>query len=477
MVGTTLNHTGFYVLTLVLALSVFLLPNGSCHEANSLRINAAIDIDDIDFKQGNLHQSAVYISINVNTSFCIVLFSPSPSDDNIPDARLNYSNGHYYLSRQYYSDGLEIDFFFGEWTFINDRLECGLVIGIDVTTDESTLDLFVDLDPTLRKEWEANGDITKVSEDKATRYVAFGISTIRSEVRNYDLKELFLLKVQIIRKLNAETVLNWLLPTAVLCFLLASVLIMLKVGVAISPVLYLYVAFPTIAHLSFLNEITPPLMTSIEWLTVSDITLCFAFAIATVVLRYKRREKETEMQKETRNVDKKHAHELAEYAKLIKKERLLKDNAVLIEYWKKVKETIHLFDEIIVKYVIQWSAVLLAIVGASTLVFSNSTPEVDFSFLAGMITLTAILISIPIAVKCYFYYELLEEALNVAKDVESIIFGTHTCDIRLTHRLTRISTKERLGIKYFAWTILIPFALLFVISFGLMLYYFSHLFR
>ena len=171
--------------------------------------------------------------------------------------------------------------------------------------------------------------------------------------------------------------------------------------------------------------------------------------------------------------------EFVEYSKILKKEQWLEKNPVLIEYWKKVKETIHLFDEIIVKYVIQWSAILLAIIGASTLVFSSSTTEVDYSLLAAMVSLSAILISIPIAVKCYFYYELLEEALRVAEDVENVIFGrvrSHEPDIRLTHRLTAISTRKKLGITFFGWTIFIPFAFLFAISLTLMVYYFSHYF-
>ena len=175
------------------------------------------------------------------------------------------------------------------------------------------------------------------------------------------------------------------------------------------------------------------------------------------------------------------AEELAQCSKLLMKDKLLEDHAVLVEYWKKVKETIHLFDEIIVKYVIQWSAVLLALVGASAVVFSSSTPEVDFSLLAGIVALAAILISIPIAIKCYFYYELLEEALKVAKDLERVMFDNDVYKdlakkVGLTLRLTEISTRSKFGITFFGWTIFIPFVFLFMICLALMLYYFGHFF-
>ena len=169
-----------------------------------------------------------------------------------------------------------------------------------------------------------------------------------------------------------------------------------------------------------------------------------------------------------------HAHQVL-------KDGLLERQPVLVEYWKKVKETIHLFDGIIVKYVIQWSAILLALVGASAVVFSSSTQEVDFSLLAGIVAFATILISIPIAIKCWFYYELLEEALKVAEGIEKIMFhndvyGNLAEELGLTLRLTKISTKRKLRITIFGWTILIPFVFLFGMCLGLMLYYFNQAF-
>lgn len=154
----------------------------------------------------------------------------------------------------------------------------------------------------------------------------------------------------------------------------------------------------------------------------------------------------------------------------------LKSKQRLIEYWKKVKETIHLFDDIIVKYEIQWSAILLAIAGASAAVYSSTNTIVDSSLLAGIVALTAFLISIPILIKCWFYYELLEEALRVAKNVENAIFNANADKIGLTHKLTQISTKRLLGITFFGWTILVPFIFLSLMSLTLMVYYLSHFF-
>lgn len=139
----------------------------------------------------------------------------------------------------------------------------------------------------------------------------------------------------------------------------------------------------------------------------------------------------------------------------------------LLSYWKKVKETIHLFDKIIVQYVIQWSAVLLGMIGASVIIFPQS------SLLAGMISLTAILVSLPIAMKCFFYYELLEEALCLGLEIEKLIFKGEENKFGLTHRLCNISTRKYLEITFFGWTIFLPFVILAALSLTLAFFYFN----
>jgi len=125
---------------------------------------------------------------------------------------------------------------------------------------------------------------------------------------------------------------------------------------------------------------------------------------------------------------------------------------------------------------------LLAIIGASGVVYSNcigAGGEVyyDFRLIAGIISLAAILVSFPIGVKCYFYYELLETALLVGLEVEKLIFkdaGNGSEDtFGLTHRLYKISTKKFLSITFFGWTIFLPFIILAEVSLGLAVFYFD----
>ena len=139
----------------------------------------------------------------------------------------------------------------------------------------------------------------------------------------------------------------------------------------------------------------------------------------------------------------------------------------LIAIWKKVKETIHVFDKIVVQYVVQWSAVMLGMIGASAIVYPSS------GTIAGTISLTAIVVSIPIGLKCFFYYQLLEESLLVALEMEKLIFKDEVEILGLTHRLEAISRRPYMEMTFFGWTIFLPFLILTASSSTLSLFYFD----
>ena len=140
----------------------------------------------------------------------------------------------------------------------------------------------------------------------------------------------------------------------------------------------------------------------------------------------------------------------------------------LLTYWRKVKETIHVFDDIIVRYVVQWSAVLLGMIGASVVVLPTS------NLVAGAISLGALVVSFPIAINLYFYYELLEEALRIGIDVEKLIFKDEelASELGLTCRLFAVSAREYGGITFFGWTMFLIVGSFAAISLILSLVYF-----
>lgn len=139
----------------------------------------------------------------------------------------------------------------------------------------------------------------------------------------------------------------------------------------------------------------------------------------------------------------------------------------LLTYWRKVKETIHLFDDIIVRHTAQWSNILLVMIGASAVAYSFS------NFVAGTLASAAAIAAILGLWKCYFYYELLEEALRVGIDVEKLIFKGEENEFGLTHRLTNISTRTFFGLIFFGWSVFLPFVVLAALSSTLALIYFK----
>ena len=139
----------------------------------------------------------------------------------------------------------------------------------------------------------------------------------------------------------------------------------------------------------------------------------------------------------------------------------------LLTYWRKVKETIHLFDEIIVRHTAQWSNILLVMIGASAVAYSFS------DLVAALLASGATIASILGLWKCYFYFELLEEALRVGVDIEKLIFKGEEREFGLTHRLKSISTRQFLGLIFFGWSIFLPFIVLAVLSSALAAIYFK----
>lgn len=115
---------------------------------------------------------------------------------------------------------------------------------------------------------------------------------------------------------------------------------------------------------------------------------------------------------------------------------------------------------------------MLGMIGASALIYPSS------GLIAGTVSLTAIVVSIPIGTKCYFYYQLLEEGLEVATEMEKLIFvsGNSLADFKnfgLTYRLGSVSRRKYGEITFYGWTIFLPFVILAASSTTLSFLYFQ----
>jgi hypothetical protein len=119
----------------------------------------------------------------------------------------------------------------------------------------------------------------------------------------------------------------------------------------------------------------------------------------------------------------------------------------MIEYWKKVKETIHVFDIMVARYIIQGFTLLGAPLSISAFV-TNSSP-----FAALILAAVAVFAVFPIATQAWFYTKLLSESIDVAKLLETSMFQDSSEEYGLTIRLTRISQTQ----MPFRYIVILPF--------------------
>jgi len=252
--------------------------------SNTLDIRAIVNVDEIIFEDGKLTQSYFRLDLDANKSFGVFIFSPSIHYSNTWDDRTSHSDGWYDLSQEYFPRGLEVKFNFNELIFLNDILEYGVLFGVNITAQEGKQTIYTNLNPSLQDKWTINGTIEKVSKEEGARYAIYGIETVNSSIQSYNLKELYLLRIQVSRKMNVETTLLWVPPFFMFALLLVSGLLIYNDDLANALRVYLAVIFFSFSYMSILKEITPPTMTSIEILSLLDSTLSLILAFIAIVI-------------------------------------------------------------------------------------------------------------------------------------------------------------------------------------------------
>lgn len=267
-------------------LGVSSIPQAASQDQNIVDVNAFINISDVNFKDGKLAFQGLYLSIDANTSFGVYIFTTATSIANIWDNRTTYGDGLYSLSQQYFSTGFQLKFSLGGCIFLNDRLECGIVLGLNTTVSAGKNNAYVDLNYPLGDEWEAEGTITKVTGEEASHYALYGMSAINSSIRDYNLNQFYVLKIGVTRKFNPKNALLWVPPIFMFILLLFSLILVFKKELANSLLVYVGVDFFAFGYLSSLRDITPPILTSIESLTLVDVSLGLGFSIIAILWKY-----------------------------------------------------------------------------------------------------------------------------------------------------------------------------------------------
>ena len=287
------------VLVFFMSLGIGLVPQGTCQNVNIADINVYPTISDIDFKNGIITFSNLYLSIDANESFIVYVFTSALPTPTLGDSRTTYDNGTgiYSLSQQEFSNGFQLKFSLGGYlTLVDDRMECGLAVGLNITSSLGEKNVYPSLDFPLQNDWDINATIIEATSQEASQYALYGMYAINQSMAISGLTQFYVVRIDITRKdsFNLNNFIFYWIPLILLFTLLfASLKLVIEGDLTNSLLVYISTAIFAFGYLSALRDITPPMVTSLEGFTLVDVSLSFIFSIISI---FRRRPKEPKEQ-------------------------------------------------------------------------------------------------------------------------------------------------------------------------------------
>lgn len=258
---------------------------------NAVDVNAYVTVSDVDFKNGVLTFPSLYLSIDANESFIVYVFTTALPSPTLGDSRTTYDNktGIYSLSQQEFTNGLQLKFNLEGLSFVTDRLECGIAIGLNVTANTGAKNVYPDLNFPLRDDWNITATITEATGQEASQYALYGMYAINQSIAASNLTQFYVIKIDVTRTFNLKNVVYWIPPIFMLLLLFVSLLLIYEKDLANSLLVYVSVNIFAFGYLLTLRDITPPLLTSIEILTLVDVSLSFVLSIGAILWHFAKR--------------------------------------------------------------------------------------------------------------------------------------------------------------------------------------------
>jgi hypothetical protein len=277
------------VLVFFLSLGVDLIPQGTCQNTSIADINVYPTISGIDFKNGIVTFSNLLLSIDANESFIVYVFTTALPSPTLGDNRTTYDNqtGIYSLFQPEFSNGFQLKFSLGGClTLVDDRLECGIAIGLNVTSNLGTKKVYPSLDFSLQNDWDVNATIKEATSQEASQYALYGMYAINQSIAASNLTQFYVVKIDVTRKPNLNNfIFYWIPPILVFLLLLTSLKLVIERNLENSLLVYVSTTIFAFGYLSTLRDITPPMVTSLEGLTLIDVSLSFIFSITSILRR------------------------------------------------------------------------------------------------------------------------------------------------------------------------------------------------
>jgi hypothetical protein len=255
-----------FLLVLFLAVGISLVPQGKCQNANSVNITSDFTVSDIDFKNGILTFSPLYLNIDANESFIVAVFTTASTTPTLADSRKTYDNktGLFTLSQQEYPNGFQLKFNLEGMVLVSDQLECGIAIGMNVTANVEVKNVYPDLSYSLRDDWNISATITEATSQEASQYALYGMDAINRTIALDNLTQFYVIKIDVTRTFNLKNfMVYWFPPILMLVLLLFSLLLIIKDELANSLLVYISVNIFAFGYLVTLRDLTPPFLTFI----------------------------------------------------------------------------------------------------------------------------------------------------------------------------------------------------------------------
>ena len=133
-----------------------------------------------------------------------------------------------------------------------------------------------------------------------------------------------------------------------------------------------------------------------------------------------------------------------------------------VEYWKKVRDTIQKFDEILTKLSFQGLGLVAAALSVTGALFAQGL------ILASMlISIGIFVIALALALHTWLYFRLLEKAVETAQQLENRLFPKAPRELKLSHNLKKVPGKKSFPVLLSIHIILMIIALILSVLYGL----------
>lgn len=132
-----------------------------------------------------------------------------------------------------------------------------------------------------------------------------------------------------------------------------------------------------------------------------------------------------------------------------------------LEYWKKVRDTIQKFDDILTKLSFQGLTLLAAALSLTGALFGQ-----DLTLASFLISIGIAIVAFVLALHTWLYFRLLEKAVETAMLLEDNLFPNAPIEMKLSYNMRKVPGKRSFPVLLSVHLILMGIAFLLAIFYA-----------